>query len=112
MRNQFVWRFFLVGFCAAVFWIAASYATRADQIPVHVGDTVAHLIWDCERITFPFVLALPPMLADVKGLSGLIFMLAVAVVMNGAWFALLGVIVRYIREAIFKLRGAPTRRVA
>jgi len=52
------------------------------------------------------------MLADVKGLSGLIFMLAVAVVMNGAWFALLGIIVRYIREAFFKLRGAPTRRVA
>jgi hypothetical protein len=85
-------------------------ATRGDQIPVHISDTEAHLIWDLERITFPFVLVLPLMLVDMKGLPGLIFRLAAAAVMNGGWFALLGVIVWYIREAFLKLRGVPTRR--
>ena len=103
-RAKLVRRFFGAGVCAAIFWITASYATREDQIPVHISDTVAHLIWDFERITFPFVLALPLMLVDLKGLLGLIFMLAVAAVMNGGWFALLAVIVWYIREAFLKLR--------
>ena len=93
-RAKPVRRFFVAGVCAAIFWIAASYATRGDQIPVHINDTVAHLIWDFERITFPFVMALPLMLVDLKGLPGLILMLAVAAVMNGGWFALLGVIVQ------------------
>ena len=50
------------------------------------------------------------MLADGKGFLGLIFMLAIAALANGAWFALLGVIVWYIREAFLKLRGVRTRR--
>jgi hypothetical protein len=110
--HRFVRRFFLVGVCAAILWIVASYGTRGDQIPLHISDTVAHLIWDFERITFPFVLALPLMLVDVKGIPSLVFMLALAVVMNGAWFALLGRIVWYVREAILKIRGVPTRRAA
>ncbi len=109
MRNRFVRRFFVLGVCAAIFWIVASYATRGDQIPVHISDTVAHLIWDFERITFPLVLALP--LVDMKG-PGLVFMLSVAAVTNGGCFALLGVIAWYIRKAFLKLRGVPTRRTA
>lgn len=109
MRNRFVPRFFVVGVCAAIFWILASFATRGDQIPIHISDTVAHLIWDLERITFPFVLALPPMLVDVRGLPGLMFIFAVAAVMNGAWFTLLGIIVWYIRVALLKLRGHPAK---
>jgi hypothetical protein len=77
---------------------------------VHISDTVARLIWDLEQITFPLVLALPLMLADGKGFLGLIFMLAIAALANGAWFALLGVIVWYSREAFLKLRGVRTRR--
>lgn len=93
-RVELVPRFFVVGVCVAIFWIAASYATRGDQIPVHINDTVAHLIWDFERITFPFVMALPLMLIDLKGLPSFILILAVAAVMNGGWFALLGLIVQ------------------
>ena len=110
MRNRFVRRFFVVGACAAIFWIGASFATSGDRIPVHISDMMAHLIWDLERITFPFVLALPLMLVDMKSLPGLIFMLAVTAVMNEACFPLLGVIVWYIREALLKLRGDPSRR--
>jgi len=101
-RAKLVRRFFVAGVCAAIFWIAASYATRGDQIPVHISDTIARLIWDIERITFPFVLALPLMLVDLKGIPGQRFMLAVAALMNGGWFALLGVIVWYIREVFVK----------
>jgi hypothetical protein len=97
-RAKFVRRFFIAGVSAAIFWIAASYATRADQIPVHISDTVSHLIWDFEQLTFPFVLALPPLLVNVKDFLGLIFILATAAVMNGGWFALLGVIIWYIHE--------------
>jgi len=97
-RAKFVRRFFIAGVSAAIFWIAASYTTRADQIPVHISDTVAHLIWDFEQITFPFVLALPPLLVDLKGFLGLIFSLATAAVLNGGWFALLGAILWYIHE--------------
>jgi len=104
-RAKLVRRFFVVGVCAAIFWIAASYATRGDQIPVHISDTVAHLIWDIERISFPFVLALPLMLVDLKGIPGQIFTLAVAALMNGGWFALLGVIVWYLRGAFLKPRS-------
>jgi len=111
-RAKLVRRLFVVGVCAAIFWIAASYATRGDQIPVYISDTVAHLIWDIERITFPFVLALPFLLADLKGIPGQIFMLAVAALMNGGWFALLGVIVWYIREAFVKVRAVPTGRTS
>ena len=105
-RSKFVRRFFLAGFCAAIFWIAASYATREDQIPVHISDTTAHWIWDLERVTFPFVLALPLILANLKGIAGQIFLLALAAAMNGGLCALLGVIGWYIRLAFLKLRSA------
>jgi hypothetical protein len=110
MRNRLVRRFFVVGVSVAVFWIATSYATRGDQIPIHVSDMVAHLIWDFERMTFPLVLAVPLLLVDRKGPAGLVFTLAVTALMNGVWFALLGLIVWYLRKAFLKLRGVPTRR--
>jgi len=106
VHSKLVRRFFLAGLWAAIFWIAASYATRGDQIPVHISDAIAHLIWDFERITFPFVLSFPLTLANLKSIPGQILLLALAAAMNGGWFALLGVIGWYIREAVFKWRSA------
>jgi hypothetical protein len=99
-RSRFIRWFFIVGACAPIAWIALSYATRSDWPWMRVSDAVAAIIWYVECATFPTVF----FFLNAEHTGTMIAMLLLAIPINGAYYAVVGFVVWYIREAFVRWR--------
>jgi hypothetical protein len=105
-RGQFIWWAFVAGTCAPLLWISAGYAvthwmhwlsstsgwTTLDSIGVNV-------LWAITCITFPTRV----LFIDTEHLPEFLIMLLVASPLNGAYYALLGLIFWQTRELLRRL---------
>lgn len=99
-RGRFVRWLFIAGAFAPIAWIALSYATRSDWPWMRVSDAVAAIIWYVECATFPTVF----FFANADHPGTMIAMLLVAIPVNGAYYAVVGLVIWYVREALVRWR--------
>src|SRR5258708_2910206 len=101
-RRRFLLRSFVVGACAPAAWICAGYALRSVSVSSGLFDGILFAI---ACTTFPtFILFL-----DTEHLPEIIFMLLIAMPLNGAWFALASLGLWYLREGLSRLRMGGAR---
>jgi hypothetical protein len=98
-RSRFIRWFFIVGACAPIAWVALSYATRSDWPWMRVNDAVAAIIWYVECATFPTEIAF----LDVGDPGTMIGVLLFVIPINGAYFAVVGLVIWYVREGVRRL---------
>lgn len=98
--SRFIRWFFIVGACAPIAWIALSYATIWYAPSIHVSDAMAEFVWHLECATFPTVF----FFIHAEHTGTMIVMLLFAMPINGAYYAVVGLVVWYIREAFVRLR--------
>jgi hypothetical protein len=101
-RRRFVLWFFVVGACAPVLWIGIGYALRFESIS---SSLVGALLFVASCATFPTQI----LFLDAEHLPELIFMLLIAMPVNGAWFGVVGLGLWYLREALPWLRRKAIR---
>jgi|SRR5579863_3593561 hypothetical protein len=97
--GRFVLWFFIAGACAPVAWIALSYATVSYSPVTHVSDAVAAMVWYVECATFPTVF----FFIDAEHPAEIIITLLFAMPINGAYYAVVGLVVWCVREGVRRL---------
>jgi hypothetical protein len=99
VRQQFLHWCFVAGACAPVAWIGASYALRSWSVSSdHLFDT---LLFALACATFPTQF----LFLDTEHLPEIIFMLVIAMPVNGVWFTLVGSGLWYLREGFNATNG-------
>jgi hypothetical protein len=98
VRQQFLQWCFVAGACAPVAWIGASYALRSWSVSSDLFDT---LLFALACATFPTQV----LFLDAEHLREIIFMLVIAMPVNGAWFTLVGLGLWYLREGLSRLKS-------
>lgn len=103
IRSLLLLRLFIVGTCAPILWIGAGFAvTRSWSSPSGwgtLGSIAANVLWAVSCITFPT----RALFLDTERLPEVLFMLLIASPLNGAYYALLGLIFWKARELLRQL---------
>jgi hypothetical protein len=97
-RHQFLFWCFVAGACAPAVWFSSSYAL-AGSWSVSSGSA-STLLFALACATFPTQV----FFLDAEHLPQIIFMLVIAMPVNGAWFAVVGLGFWYLREGLSRLK--------
>ena len=102
-RKSFLLKFFVVGACVPALWICIKYSLKGLPISWGHSEILGWVLYSAYCVTFPTNI----LFLDAEHLPEIIFMLVIAMPLNGGWFALVGLGCWYLRNWLSRLNSGP-----